>query len=93
MESSSVESVIGMLPPPPPPPVIPSGVAPTKLSETKRVLMARRGVGRKGQRIQLLSNHFNVKVDKIDGYFYQYTVLLFPFLLSLFLLSCNQPAY
>lgn len=80
MESLAVP---GMLPPPPP--VIPSGLLPEKILETKLVPMARTGVGRQGQRIQLLSNHFNVKVGKTEGYFYQYSVY-FPFLLSQFLL-------
>ncbi|GAB4836180.1 Protein argonaute-4 [Ancistrocladus abbreviatus] len=69
---------------PPPPPVVPAGVNPVKvagetdaikkLSNPKRLPMARRGLGTKGQRIQLLTNHFKVGMSKSDGHFYQYSI-------------------
>ncbi|KAL9241081.1 hypothetical protein vseg_015231 [Gypsophila vaccaria] len=67
------------LPPPPPPPAeIPSDVVPFKDEpeppKIKRVPMARRGSGTRGQKIQLLSNHFKVGVSKIDGHFHHYSV-------------------
>ncbi|KAI3518893.1 hypothetical protein L1887_07760 [Cichorium endivia] len=52
---------------PPPPPVIPPNFIPTKVSESKRRPMARRELGTKGQRIPLLTNHFNVALFYEDG--------------------------
>lgn len=67
------------LPPPPPPPTeIPPDVVPIKAEpdppKKKRVPMARRGSGTKGQKVQLLSNHFKVNVTNVDGHFYHYSV-------------------
>ncbi|KAL9402948.1 hypothetical protein Peur_006797 [Populus x canadensis] len=72
---------------PPPPAIIPADVVKTELGPTceqtkkaatpKRVPMARRGYGAKGQRIQLLTNHFKVAVPKSNDHFYQYSVALF----------------
>ena len=65
------------LQPPPaiiPPNVLPSRAEPEKSYDTKRLPMARRGVGSKGQRIRLLTNHFRVDVGNKDGYFYHYSV-------------------
>ncbi|KAK6936917.1 PAZ domain [Dillenia turbinata] len=53
---------------PPPPPVIPPNV--------QRVPIARRGLGTRGQRIQLLTNHFKVNVNNVDGHFFHYSVSL-----------------
>ncbi|KAL4578096.1 hypothetical protein LXL04_014212 [Taraxacum kok-saghyz] len=61
----------------PPPPPIPSNFVPAKVTETNRRPMARRGLGSKGQRIPLLTNHFNVKLSRTNGHFYQYSVALF----------------
>ncbi|KAF8395625.1 hypothetical protein HHK36_019576 [Tetracentron sinense] len=73
----------------PPPPVIPPNVVPLraeselipepvkKVSKPKRVPMARPGMGSKGQKIQLLTNHFKVAVTKVDGHFFHYSVALF----------------
>lgn len=82
-ESGELESL------PPPPPTIPANVVPMKAemgkahkpgkeasSETEFLPMSRKGVGSKGQRIQLLSNHFRVGVGKKDGYFYHYSVFI-----------------
>ena len=41
----------------------------------KRTAMARRGFGREGKPIRLLSNHFAVKLSGIDAVFYQYSVM------------------
>ncbi|KNA23540.1 hypothetical protein SOVF_023980 [Spinacia oleracea] len=40
----------------------------------KRFPMARNGLASKGTKIQLLTNHFQVKMPNSDGYFYQYSV-------------------
>ncbi|KAJ0854098.1 putative post-transcriptional gene silencing PAZ-Argonaute family protein [Helianthus annuus] len=55
--------------PPSPPKHIPSG--------SNRSPMARRGSGTKGQKIQLVTNHFNVKFSSTTDHFYQYSVALF----------------
>ncbi|XP_030966369.1 protein argonaute 4A-like [Quercus lobata] len=73
---------------PPPPPVVPPNVIPIiaepakvseplkKTSTPKRLPMARRDYGNKGQRLSLLTNHFKVDVPKIAGCFYHYSVAL-----------------
>ncbi|KAI3926873.1 hypothetical protein MKX01_032788 [Papaver californicum] len=72
----------------PPPPPIPADVVPLRLdggvsetvpkvSKPKRVPMARNGTGSKGQKIQLLTNHFKVGFSNVEGYFYHYCVTLF----------------
>ncbi|KAF5769519.1 putative post-transcriptional gene silencing PAZ-Argonaute family [Helianthus annuus] len=61
----------------PPPPVVPPGVVPVKVPGSRRTLMARRGFGTRGQRIPLLTNHFNVKLSSTTDHFYQYNVALF----------------
>ncbi|XP_004491186.1 protein argonaute 4-like [Cicer arietinum] len=67
---------------PPPPPIVPPDVEPVKIEQVKkkgptRVPMARRGLGSKGTKLPLLTNHFKVNVANNDGYFYQYSVALF----------------
>ncbi|XP_059653733.1 protein argonaute 4A-like isoform X2 [Cornus florida] len=76
-------------PVPPPPPVIPPNVVPLKpeqanIPETlkkppkmNRVPMDRHGIGSKGQKLQLLTNHFKVGVASSNGYFFHYSVSLF----------------
>ncbi|CAN6349965.1 unnamed protein product [Urochloa humidicola] len=73
------------LPPPPPvpPDVVPikaedvvGGSPPNKPVKPKRVPMARPGVGRKGQSIQLYSNHFKVSVKSTEDFFFHYHVNL-----------------
>lgn len=66
---------------PPPPPIVPSDVEPVKIEHELvkkkgpiRVPMARPGLGRKGNKLPLLTNHFKVDVANTDGYFYQYSV-------------------
>ncbi|XP_015946716.1 protein argonaute 4A-like [Arachis duranensis] len=73
---------------PPPPPIIPANFVPTKAesgkaskagkeeSQTKFLPMVRRGVGTKGQKIQLLSNHFRVGVGIKDSFFFHYSVAM-----------------
>lgn len=66
-------------PPPPPPPVVPPDVIPErapapKESKPKRVPMARPGLARKGNSIQLLTNHYRVAVGNVDGHFFHYNV-------------------
>lgn len=67
MEKSSVAL-------PPPPPVIPPNVKPEKLDSPKRLPISRPGIGREGQRISLVANHFRVSINVPDASFYQYTV-------------------
>lgn len=72
---------------PPPPPVVPSDVVPVKAAEVlpappeqpvkkkpSRLPIARRGLGSKGNKIPLLTNHFKVNVTNNDGYFFHYSV-------------------
>ncbi|XP_003598353.2 protein argonaute 4A [Medicago truncatula] len=47
-----------------------------KTLNSNHVPMARRGLGSKGAKIQLLANHFRVGLSKNDGYFYHYNVAL-----------------
>uniref|UniRef100_A0A6N2K050 Piwi domain-containing protein n=1 Tax=Salix viminalis TaxID=40686 RepID=A0A6N2K050_SALVM len=73
---------------PPPPPEIPPNVVPVqlttdsvpeetkKISKPKRFPIARRGVGSRGQKIQLLSNHFKVSISNTGGHFFHYSVSL-----------------
>ncbi|XVF46380.1 hypothetical protein PTKIN_Ptkin03bG0022300 [Pterospermum kingtungense] len=68
----------------PPPPPVPPNVVPIKAesdepAKKKVVLlpMARRGLGSKGQKISILTNHFKVNVGNVDGQFFHYSVSLF----------------
>ncbi|KAK4492323.1 hypothetical protein RD792_003126 [Penstemon davidsonii] len=71
----------------PPPPPVPPNVTPIKVdSEPEpepewkkfRAPMARRGLGSKGNKVPILTNHFKVSVNKAsDEYFYHYSVALF----------------
>ncbi|KAA3468809.1 protein argonaute 4-like [Gossypium australe] len=78
----------------PPPPPVPPDVVPIKAEpepakkKVVRVPMARRGLGSKGQKITLLTNHFKVNVGSSDGHFFHYCVCylipsLYAFLLIL----------
>ncbi|WCJ42176.1 Argonaute family protein [Euphorbia peplus] len=74
---------------PPPPSVIPPDLVPVQfipdqpeeaknVSKHNRVPMSRRGRGgSRGQKIQLLCNHFKVGVTCDSSFFYQYSVALF----------------
>ncbi|KAG9157269.1 hypothetical protein Leryth_004931 [Lithospermum erythrorhizon] len=67
----------------PPPPPVPSNITPIKVEsevakkKIQRLPMARRSTGTKGQKIQLLTNHFKVIVKNVDGHFFHYSVALF----------------
>ncbi|XP_015079262.1 protein argonaute 4 [Solanum pennellii] len=67
----------------PPPPPVPLDISPVKAEpapvEKKllRVPMARRGLGKKGHNIRILTNHFQVNVSNVDGHFFHYSVALF----------------
>ncbi|KAK9022308.1 hypothetical protein V6N11_002584 [Hibiscus sabdariffa] len=67
----------------PPPPPVPPDVVPIKVesdAEKKKVArlpMARRGLGSKGQKVTILTNHFKVNVGSTDGNFFHYSVSLF----------------
>ncbi|XP_057527179.1 protein argonaute 4A-like [Amaranthus tricolor] len=52
----------------PPPPPIHAGVVP------RRCPMNRNDFGSKGQKVQLLTNHFQVRMARSDCHFYQYSV-------------------
>lgn len=56
--------------------------APTK-KKAARVPIARRGLGSKGQKIALLTNHFKVNVTNVDGQFFHYSVRTYFYSLSL----------
>ncbi|OMO85353.1 Argonaute/Dicer protein, PAZ [Corchorus capsularis] len=66
----------------PPPPPLPPNVVPIKAEsepakkKTARVPMARQGLGSKGQKVSVLTNHFKVNVGNVDGHFYHYSVSL-----------------
>ena len=74
---------------PPPPTEIPPNVVPVqlttdtvpeetkKISKPKRSPITRRGVGSRGQKIQLLSNHFKVSISNTGGHFFHYSVSFF----------------
>ena len=70
----------GLPPPPPvPPDVVPLRAEPEHISEPAkkkvvRVPIARRGMGSKGQKIPILTNHFKVNVTNVDGHFFHYSV-------------------
>ncbi|RZC45373.1 hypothetical protein C5167_038321 [Papaver somniferum] len=77
MGDSELDGPDGLPPPPPVPPnVVPIKVEPVKkVSKPKRVPMARTGLGNKGNKIQLLTNHFKVAVSNADGYFFHYCMI------------------
>ncbi|KAL0370296.1 UNVERIFIED_CONTAM: protein argonaute 4 [Sesamum angustifolium] len=66
----------------PPPPPVPPNVTPLKaelepVKKVVRVPMARRGLGTRGNKVPILTNHFKVNVNKVDGHFFHYSVALF----------------
>ncbi|KAL0460899.1 UNVERIFIED_CONTAM: protein argonaute 4 [Sesamum latifolium] len=66
----------------PPPPPVPPNVTPQKaelepVKKVVRVPMARRGLGTRGNKVPILTNHFKVNVNKVDGHFFHYSVALF----------------
>ncbi|KAK4408330.1 protein argonaute 4 [Sesamum angolense] len=66
----------------PPPPPVPPNVTPLKaelepIKKVVRVPMARRGLGTRGNKVPILTNHFKVNVNKVDGHFFHYSVALF----------------
>ncbi|KAF9605295.1 hypothetical protein IFM89_015911, partial [Coptis chinensis] len=71
----------------PPPPPLTAGDVPLRVDEldtkivkvqkSRRVQVARPGFARKGQPIQLLTNHFKVNIGGVDGDFYHYSIALF----------------
>ncbi|CAN4100697.1 unnamed protein product [Withania somnifera] len=66
-----------------PPPPVPADFAPATAEpepvkkKALSVTMARRGLGSKGQKMPILTNHFKVNVTNVDGHFFHYSVALF----------------
>jgi eukaryotic translation initiation factor 2C len=69
----------------PPPPPLPPNVVPIRAEDAappppdkppkpKKLLMARPGLGKKGQPIQLLANHYKVSVKSSEDFFHHYDV-------------------
>uniref|UniRef100_A0A2P2LBJ5 Uncharacterized protein n=1 Tax=Rhizophora mucronata TaxID=61149 RepID=A0A2P2LBJ5_RHIMU len=93
MGYSEEPETLPLSPPEIPPNVVPIQPTPDlipeankKASKPKWSPMSRCGTGFRGQRIQLLSNHFKVGVSSSGGYFFHYSVRLF--------FSCfNLPAW
>ncbi|KAK6787915.1 hypothetical protein RDI58_016440 [Solanum bulbocastanum] len=60
----------------PPPPSVPLDFSPEKAEpgpvkkKLLRVPMARCSLGRKGQHIRILTNHFKVNKSNVDGHFF-----------------------
>ncbi|KAH6790105.1 Argonaute family protein [Perilla frutescens var. frutescens] len=52
-------------------------VTETESNKVLRVPMARRGYGTRGNKVPIQTNHFKVKVNNVDGYFFHYSVALF----------------
>ncbi|XP_051134343.1 protein argonaute 4-like [Andrographis paniculata] len=65
------------LPPPIPPNVIPIKAAESDKKKVVRTPMARRGLGTRGTKVTILTNHFKVNVSNVDGHFFHYSVALF----------------
>ncbi|WOL14713.1 protein argonaute 4B-like [Canna indica] len=68
---------------PPPPSTLPANFVPTKpdaeemsVPKPKRMPMSRPGLGKKGNVVHLVTNHFKVSVRNVDDYFFHYSVLL-----------------
>ncbi|KAH0685759.1 hypothetical protein KY290_017295 [Solanum tuberosum] len=59
----------------PPPPPVPLDFSPEKAEPGMVKKMC--GLGRKGQHIRILNNHFKVNVSNVDGHFFHYSVALF----------------
>ncbi|XP_071732448.1 protein argonaute 4-like [Rutidosis leptorrhynchoides] len=80
MDSENGNTVTDVLPPPPPvtEDIVPIKAEPEPVKKkVMRVPMARRGLATKGQKAQLLTNHFKVNVSNVDGHFFHYSVALF----------------
>jgi eukaryotic translation initiation factor 2C len=64
----------------PPPPPLPPNVDPIKaeeakkLAKPKRALIARPGYGKRGNAINLVTNHFKVSLKTTDEFFHHYYV-------------------
>mgnify|MGYP007039505787 CR=1 FL=1 len=91
MDSHDGNGLTDALAPPPPPPEIPPNVVPLKAEpeppKKKRVPIPRRGLGTRGQKIQLLSNHFKVNISNVDGHFFHYSVCFCLLLSAIMLIS------
>ncbi|XP_052186321.1 protein argonaute 4-like [Diospyros lotus] len=84
MDAQDGDGAPEVLPPPPPvpPDTVPLEAEPehapaTMKKKAVRVPMGRRGLGSKGQKIPLLTNHFKVNVTNVDGHFFHYSVSVF----------------
>ncbi|XP_037412673.1 protein argonaute 4A isoform X1 [Triticum dicoccoides] len=84
-EPIKAESADDLPPPPPLPPIKPEEAK--KISKPKRALIARPGFGKRGNPIQLVTNHFKVSLKTTDEFFHHYYVCLYPCLLCCMPLS------
>ncbi|KAM3348850.1 hypothetical protein ACQJBY_022210 [Aegilops geniculata] len=73
-EPIKAESADDLPPPPPLPPIKPEEAK--KISKPKRALIARPGFGKRGNPIQLVTNHFKVSLKTTDEFFHHYYVNL-----------------
>ncbi|KAM3330105.1 hypothetical protein ACQJBY_026851 [Aegilops geniculata] len=73
-EPIKAESADDLPPPPPLPPIKPEEAK--KISKLKRALIARPGFGKRGNPIQLVTNHFKVSLKTTDEFFHHYYVNL-----------------
>lgn len=73
-------------------PPVPPNMKLEKAVPPKYSIMSRRGVGSKGRRIPLLTNHFKVSVNAPDLIFYQYSVCIFTifFLITCLIFFCRH---
>jgi eukaryotic translation initiation factor 2C len=79
----------------PPPPPLDASIEPFKAEETKkllkpkRALVPRKGFGKKGQPIKLITNHFKVSLKNTEEFFYHYYVRLLSLSTIFLLFSCS----
>lgn len=69
------------------PPPVPADVTPVKVPSEPEVKkfrhpMARRSLGTKGNKVPILTNHFKVNVNNVDGQFFHYSVSMMKYFLS-----------
>jgi eukaryotic translation initiation factor 2C len=79
----------------PPPPPLNACIEPLKSEETKkllkpkRALIPRKGFGKKGEPIRLVTNHFKVSLKNTEEFFYHYYVCLLSLSTIFLMFSCS----